>query len=91
MFNTKTTKSTHHLLEQAAPLYERAVDQVSALAHQGANTLRDGSQVLRGKALDASDCTVSYIREEPVKAMLIAAATGAALLAVLSVLSRSRR
>ncbi len=91
MFNTKPADAAQHLLDQAAPLYERAVDQVSALAHQGANTVREGSHLLRSKANQASDCTVSYIRDEPVKAVLIAAAAGAALMAALALLGRSRR
>lgn len=91
MFNTKTSDATHHLIDQAAPMFDRAVDQVSALAHQGVNSVREGSQVLRNKAVHASDSTVSYIRQEPVKSMLIAAGTGAALMAVLALLGRSRR
>lgn len=38
----------------------------------------------------ASDTTVNYIREEPVKAVLMAAATGAALMALVSLVARSR-
>lgn len=91
MFNTKTADATHHLIDQAAPMFDRAVDQVSAMAHQGVNTVREGSQVLRNKAQHASDSTVSYIRHEPVKSMLIAAATGAALMGVLALLGRTRR
>jgi hypothetical protein len=33
---------------------------------------------------------VGYIKDEPVKAMLIAAATGAALMALVGLVSRSR-
>jgi len=91
MFNTKPAEATHHLMDQAAPMLERAVDQVNAMAHQGANSVREGSQALRSKALHASDDTARYIRGEPVKSMLIAAATGAALMAVLALLGRSRR
>jgi hypothetical protein len=46
---------------------------------------------LRDKALRASDNTVGYIKDEPVKAMLIAAATGAALMALVSLITRSHR
>ena len=91
MFNSKPAGAAHHLLDQAAPLFDRAVDQVSALAHQGANTVREGSHVVRGKAHQASDCTVSYIRKQPVKSMLMAVAAGAVLLAVLASMGRSRR
>ena len=79
----------HDLREQASPMLNRATEQVSALAQRGVNTVRDTSQQLRDKALRASDSTVSYIKEEPVKAMLIAAATGAALMALVSLMGRA--
>ena len=75
---------------QAAPLLNRASEQASALAQRGVDAVRDTSQQLRDKALHASDSTVAYIKDEPVKAMLIAAATGAALMALISLISRSR-
>ncbi len=74
---------------QASPLLNRASEQASALAQRGLDTLRDGTANLRDKAQQASDSTVSYIKHEPVKAMLIAAATGAALMALVSLMSRS--
>ena len=53
--------------------------------------MRDASAQLREKATQASDTTVEYVRQEPVKAMLIAAATGAVLMALVGLLARSRR
>lgn len=75
---------------EAAPLLNRAGEQASALAQRGVNALRDGSQGLRDSATRATDSTVTYIKDEPLKAMLIAAATGAALMALVGVLNRSR-
>ena len=82
--------SVQDLRHQATPLLNRATEQASAMAQRGMDAVRDGSQQLRDKALRASDGTVSYIKDEPVKAMLIAAATGAALMAMASLMSRSR-
>lgn len=82
--------SVEDMRQQAAPLLNRATQQINALAQQGMDTVRDTSQQLRDQAIRATDSTVSYIKEEPVKAMLIAAATGAALMALLSLMSRSR-
>lgn len=76
--------------QQAAPLLNRAAEQASALAQRGVDSVRDTSQQLRDKAVRASDSTVNYIKDEPVKAMLIAAATGAALMALVSLMSHSR-
>ena len=77
------------LRQQAAPLIARATSQASDLAHRGADTVRETTQQLRERATRASDSTVNYIREEPVKAMMIAAATGAGLMALLSLMTRS--
>jgi len=74
----------------AAPVLNRASEQVSALAQRSMEAMRDTSQQLRDKALRVSDNTVGYIKDEPVKAMLIAAATGAALMALISLMTRSR-
>lgn len=75
----------------AAPLLNRLTTQAEMAARRSADVVRDTSAQLREKAVRASDTTVGYIREEPVKSMLIAAATGAALMALIGLLSRSRR
>ena len=77
------------LRHQATPLLNRAAEQANALAQRGAEAVRETSQQLRDKAQQASDSTVTYIRDEPVKSMLIAAATGAALMGLLGLMSRS--
>ena len=82
--------SVQDIRQQAAPLLNRATEQASVLAQRGMDAVRDGSQQLRDKALKASDGTVNYIKDEPVKAMLIAAATGAALMAMAALVSRPR-
>jgi ElaB/YqjD/DUF883 family membrane-anchored ribosome-binding protein len=75
----------------AAPLLNRLSAQAEAAARRGAEVARDTSAQLREKAAYASDTTVSYIKGEPVKAMLIAAATGAVLMALVGLMTRSRR
>lgn len=72
-------------------MVNRATEQASALAHRGADAVRDSSRQLREKATHASDVTVNYIKDEPVKSILIAAATGAALMGIVSMMGRSRR
>ena len=81
--------AVHDLQHQATPLLGRATDQVSALAQRGVDNVRDTSRHLRLKAVHASDNTVNYIKDEPVKSILIAAATGAALMALISLISRA--
>lgn len=77
--------------EQAVPLINRLSTQAEAAARRGAEAVKETSAQLREKALRAQDSTVGYIKDEPVKAMLIAAATGAALMALISLASRSSR
>ena len=82
--------SVKDLRDQAAPLVNRATEQASALAHRGADAVRESSRQLREQAAHASDVTVNYIKDEPVKSILIAAATGAALMGLISMMGRSR-
>ena len=82
--------SLQDLRHKTAPMLERASEQVSAMAHRGMDSVRETSHQLRVKAEHASESTVNYIREEPVKAVLIAAATGAALMALVTLVARSR-
>ena len=78
------------LHDTAAPLLNNAVDQASALAQSGLDVVRDSSRRLREQARLASDHTVGYIKDEPVKSMLMAAATGALLMGLINLISRSR-
>jgi len=76
--------------DRAAPLLHRASEQVSALAQRGVDGVRDTSRQLRDQAQRASDNAVNYIKDEPGKAMLIAAATTAALLVLVNLLRHPR-
>jgi ElaB/YqjD/DUF883 family membrane-anchored ribosome-binding protein len=76
--------------EHAAPMIDRLSSQAEAAARRSADALRETSAQVRDKVLHAQDSTVGYIRDEPVKAMLIAAATGAALMALIGLMGRSR-
>jgi ElaB/YqjD/DUF883 family membrane-anchored ribosome-binding protein len=78
------------LRDQAAPLLSRAADQTSAMAKRAVHAVQDGAESIRDRAHDVSHTTKQYIRVEPVKSVLIAAAAGAALMALLSLLSRRR-
>lgn len=80
-----------HLRDQASPRYDDATQQVSAMAERGAQSLRDTTRLLREKASFVTDGTRQYVRDEPVKSLLIAAATGALLMGLASLLARSGR
>ncbi len=87
----RLTSKVDDVRDQAGPLIDRLSSQAESAARRGVDAVRDTSAQLREKAQRVSDSTVGYIKDEPVKAMLIAAATGAALMALVSLMGgRSR-
>ena len=78
-----------NLRNDAKPVIDRVGRQASAIAQRSADAIRERSQQLRDTALQASDRAVDYIRDEPVRSVLMAAATGAALMGLVALLARS--
>jgi ElaB/YqjD/DUF883 family membrane-anchored ribosome-binding protein len=73
------------------PLLDHAAEQANTLAQRGLHAVQDSALQLRDKAAHSGEVTVRYLQSDPVKAVLIAAATGAALMALVGLMSRSRR
>ncbi len=84
------TTSIQDAADQVAPLLNRATDEANALTQRGLHAVQDGALQLREKASRTGEATVRYIQQEPVKSVLLAAATGAVLMGVISLLSRTR-
>ncbi len=80
--------SVQSLRDKTAPKLDEATHRASELAHQSVQSVRDTGRRLRDSAVQVSEGTVQYVRDEPIKAMLIAAATGALLMALTSLLAR---
>jgi len=78
------------LRSQAGPMINRMSAKAEDAAKRGMEVMRDTTQQLREKAQIAGDSTVAYVKDEPVKSMLIAAATGAVLMGLISLMGRSR-
>ncbi len=76
--------------EQVAPVIDRLSEEAAAVARRGMDSIRDNSADLRERAAQVSDAAVAHVKDEPLKAVLIAAATGAALMALGILASRSR-
>ncbi len=81
--------TVHDLRRQAAPLLNRASEQANALLQQGMDAFHGSSDKIRSRARHASTHTTRYIQDEPVKAVLIAAAVGAVLAAAVRLGSRT--
>lgn len=75
----------------ASQTLQRTLDRTQELGQHTLDAVRDGSQQLRRKVEQASDASAGYIRGEPIKSVLMAAAAGAALMALGSLFARSRR
>lgn len=84
-------ESVDQMRSQGSPALERAKEQAAAYAHRGLDNMRDVSLRVRDTAQHASASTIGYIRDEPVKAVLIAAATGALLLAMVNLFRHTTR
>jgi hypothetical protein len=84
----ENTTSSHQLDGVTKPI-SQSLDRMNELAHDGVAKVMDSSHQLRELAQKAGQSTLTTIREEPVKYALIAAATGAALMALITLLSRS--
>ncbi|WP_395701502.1 hypothetical protein [Aquabacterium sp.] len=78
-------------LRDAAPsVWRQAGAQVEDLTRRGIDRAREASLKVRDKVVDTHDRSVAYIRDEPVKSVVIAAAAGATLAALIGWLARSR-
>jgi ElaB/YqjD/DUF883 family membrane-anchored ribosome-binding protein len=73
-----------------SPAVERAAERASEVARLGTQKLQASTQQIKAQLGHVSDSAMAYVREEPLRAVLIAAATGAALMALLNVLGRTR-
>ncbi len=81
---TSLANQANSMLDQAS----HAMHEAGEITQRGTQAVREGAQELREKAKTLSDTAVCYIQEEPVKSVLMAAATGAALMALLSLVGR---
>jgi ElaB/YqjD/DUF883 family membrane-anchored ribosome-binding protein len=82
-------EKTSHFADQAAVSADHALKATQEAVNGAVESVRDTSLQIRENAHRVSEKTAGYIKDEPMKSMLIAAATGAALMAMLSLVSRS--
>lgn len=73
------------------PALDKAADRAQGLLGQGIDAVSDATRRARDFASDTQDSIVTYTREKPVTALLIAAAAGAALVTLIRALSPSNR
>jgi ElaB/YqjD/DUF883 family membrane-anchored ribosome-binding protein len=78
-----------HVRDEATTALEKSSVKAGAAARRGADVFREASGQLRDKGFEAVDGALAYAEKEPLRALLIAAATGALLMALLSRMVRS--
>ena len=78
-------------LDKAGDLSHRGAEAIRDGAGQVRNVVREGAAQVREKAHNMGEQAVGYIQEKPVQSVLIAAATGATLMALLSLVARGAR
>jgi ElaB/YqjD/DUF883 family membrane-anchored ribosome-binding protein len=83
---TSMLDATTHAADQAL---NSLTQEAQNLAQRSSKLLHDGSAQVRKQAEQARDATRGYIQHDPLKAVLIAAAAGATLVLLGSLLTRS--
>lgn len=68
---------------------KQLMNETTQLATHGMDVVREGAFQVREKSGHLRDATASYIQHEPVKAVLMAAAAGAAIMGLLALFNRS--
>ena len=74
---------------QAAPMLDKTNGLAKDYLNQGLESLRNASHLMTDAAINARNGATGYVKDEPLKALLIAAATGAALMALVNLISHN--
>lgn len=82
--------SVENLRQTGPAALSRAAAQVEDLTRRGMDRAREAGVQVKTQVSRAGERSVDYIREEPVKSVLVAAAAGAAIAALVSWSMRSR-
>lgn len=88
MIESNTSEPVGQLTDGAMAECSNTVDGVGAYLKNGVDRVVQTSHHLSNSAQSASARTVHFIQDEPIKSVLIAAATGAALVALTGILRR---
>ena len=74
--------------DDAAPVIDRLADRATHAVRNSADWMRDNTDRVRTGVARASDRSLNYVRDEPVRALLMAAAAGALVAALVRMLGR---
>jgi ElaB/YqjD/DUF883 family membrane-anchored ribosome-binding protein len=88
---SKVAEGVNEVRAQTGTAFKHLAQDTSLIAQHSKEALREGVEHLRERSLRTRDSAASYIQQEPMKAVLLAAAAGATLMGLLSLFSRPRR
>ena len=77
-------------IRDAGAALTKTVGRAQAMGRQGIDAVSDAAQRAQEIASDTSDSIIRYTKKNPVKALLIAAASGALIVSVIQLLKPSR-
>ncbi|MBW6496171.1 MAG: hypothetical protein K0B16_16770 [Burkholderiaceae bacterium] len=87
-------EESNEVIDQAAQSADEIIKVTRRVANEALESLAEGVEDVRQQGAPllnrATDSTANYIKEDPIKAILIAAAVGAALMAMVNLMGRSR-
>jgi ElaB/YqjD/DUF883 family membrane-anchored ribosome-binding protein len=83
------SSSLDHARSETGNALRQLASESDALLHRGMEKVRDGAGQLREKSLHAKDSASNYIQHEPMKSVLMAAAVGAGLMALVALFTRN--
>jgi ElaB/YqjD/DUF883 family membrane-anchored ribosome-binding protein len=78
------------IAQDLKPLVTHAAEHADMYLQRGMQAVQNTSDQLLNQVHHANDMTVAYIKREPVKSVLWAAAAGAAIVSIISLFSRAR-
>jgi ElaB/YqjD/DUF883 family membrane-anchored ribosome-binding protein len=75
------------LRDRFDPMAERLGERAADMGRQGADWMSGNGERMRASMARTSDRTVRYVRDQPMRSMLLATAAGAALFALARLMS----
>jgi ElaB/YqjD/DUF883 family membrane-anchored ribosome-binding protein len=85
----EVSSGLEHARSETGNALRQLASESDALLHRGMDKVPDASGQLREKSLHARDTATTYIQHEPMKSVLMAAAVGAGLMALVALFSRN--
>jgi ElaB/YqjD/DUF883 family membrane-anchored ribosome-binding protein len=84
-------RGLNKLVDRAESVAHGSMESVNQLARKGTELAKQGAEKAKSLAQRCNDATCAYVVEQPMKSVLISAAMGAALTALLLTSMRRRR